>query len=276
MQKTDQGRSARPTFTQGAFTHDTFTQDTFTQDTLLGGRIRLCQPQKGMRASIDAFFLAAAVPAKPGDRLVEAGIGSGAASLAVLARVARTHVTGIEINPESVALAAHNAGLNGWGGRAQLIEADITTTIPEQLLADGGHPPFDHALANPPFRQTGQGRAPADQGRQIALAMPAGALEKWVQRLAGLVRGGGTVTFIHQASALPGLLAAMDRHLGGLLVLPIAPRAGVPAKRVVVRGTKGSRAPLQLLPAWALHQGNGDYTCQTEAVLRDGAPVDLE
>ena len=101
-------------------------------------------------------------------------------------------------------------------------------------------------------------------------------LENDFDLLAGLVRGGGTVTIIHQPAALPELLAPMHRQLGGLVVLPIAPRAGMPAKRVLVRATKGSRAPLRLLAPWILHRDNGDYTCQSETVLRDARPVDLQ
>lgn len=249
--------------------------DTVTRDHLLGGRVRLCQPKNGMRASIDAIFLAAAVPAKPGEHVFEAGIGSGAASLAILARVPGIKITGVDIEPGALELAARNAELNGCRDIINLFETDITTATVDRLAATGACPPFDHALANPPFRQTGQGRHPADPGRQIALAMPAGALQKWVVRLAGLVRGGGTVTIIHQAPALPELLAAMQRQLGGLVVLPLAPRAGMPAKRVLVRATRGSRAPLRLLAPWALHREGGDYTCQTQAVLRDAMAIDL-
>ncbi|MHA1546978.1 MAG: tRNA1(Val) (adenine(37)-N6)-methyltransferase [Alphaproteobacteria bacterium] len=247
-----------------------------THDTLLGGRVQLCQPEKGMRASIDAVFLGAAVPAKTGEHIFEAGIGSGAASLAVLARVPGIQVSGVDIAPNALALAAHNAGLNGWHDTLHLFEMDITRATTQKLGAAGATLPFDHALANPPFNHPGQGRAPASKARQIALAMPPEALEKWVARLAGLVRGGGTVTFIHRADALAALLAKMDRQLGALIVLPLAPRAGAPAKRVLVRGTRGSRAPMQLLAPWVLHQAKGDYTCQTQAVLRDCLPVDLD
>ena len=57
-----------------------------TEDRLLGGRVTLLQPQGGLRAGHDAVLLAAAVPARPGDRVLELGCGSGAAFLC-LARV---------------------------------------------------------------------------------------------------------------------------------------------------------------------------------------------
>ncbi|MFV2092819.1 MAG: tRNA1(Val) (adenine(37)-N6)-methyltransferase [Hyphomicrobiales bacterium] len=249
--------------------------ETVTHDHLLGGRVRLWQPKQGMRASIDAIFLAAAIPAKSGEHIFEAGIGSGAASLALLARVPGIQITGVDIEPGALELAARNGEQNGWRDAINLIETDITTATVARLAAIGACPPFDHALAHPPFQQPRPGRLP---GRSIHIApgrRPAGALQEWVVRLAGLVRGGGTVTLIHQAPALPELLAAMQRQLGGLVVLPLAPRAGMPAKRVLVRATRGSRAPLRLLAPWTLHRDGGDYTCQTQAVLRDAMAIDL-
>jgi tRNA1(Val) A37 N6-methylase TrmN6 len=57
-------------------------------------------------------------------------------------------------------------------------------------------------------------------------------------------------------------------------VLPFAPRADQPASRVLVRGIKGSRAPLSLLSARALHgdEGNG-FSPEIEAVLQGAAPL---
>ena len=47
-------------------------------DALLGGRVRLIQPVRGYRAGMDAALLAAAAPAAPGERVIEAGCGAGA------------------------------------------------------------------------------------------------------------------------------------------------------------------------------------------------------
>ncbi|MBF0393554.1 MAG: methyltransferase, partial [Alphaproteobacteria bacterium] len=60
---------------------------TFTDDTLLDGRVRLRQPTHGYRAAIDPVFLAAAVPAGAGQRVLDAGCGAGAALLCLCARV---------------------------------------------------------------------------------------------------------------------------------------------------------------------------------------------
>jgi tRNA1(Val) A37 N6-methylase TrmN6 len=58
-------------------------------------------------------------------------------------------------------------------------------------------------------------------------------------------------------------------------VYPLFPKQGVPAKRVLVQGVKGSRAPLELLQGMVLHQADGSYTQEADFILRDGAGLGI-
>ena len=60
-----------------------------SRDGFLDGRIRLWQPRRGYRAAIDPVLLAAFVPARPGQRVLDLGCGAGAAALCLAARVRR-------------------------------------------------------------------------------------------------------------------------------------------------------------------------------------------
>ena len=60
----------------------------YTLDGFLGGRLTIAQPKDGFRAGHDAVLLAAAVPARTGETILELGSGSGIASLCLAARVA--------------------------------------------------------------------------------------------------------------------------------------------------------------------------------------------
>ena len=50
---------------------------------------------------------------------------------------------------------------------------------------------------------------------------------------------------------------------------------GEPARRVVVSGRKGARAPARLGPGLVLHGPDGRFTPEAEAVLREAAPLAL-
>src|SRR6266571_2659777 len=88
-----------------------------SEDAVLGGRLRLRQPKRGHRVGHDAILLAAACPARVGERAVDLGAGVGAAGLALAARVPGTAVTLVEIDSRLAALAAENAQLNGLAAR---------------------------------------------------------------------------------------------------------------------------------------------------------------
>src|SRR5262245_10844405 len=94
-----------------------------TEDSVLDGRLRLRQPSRGHRVGHDAILLAAAVPARDGELVVDLGAGVGAAGLALAARVGGIKLTLVELAPELAALAAENARLNGLA--AQVATLDV-------------------------------------------------------------------------------------------------------------------------------------------------------
>ena len=80
-----------------------------TEDAVLGGRLRLRQPSRGHRVGHDAILLAAAVPARAGEAVLDLGAGVGAAGLALAARVGGIKLTLVEIaRPAQIAHAASN------------------------------------------------------------------------------------------------------------------------------------------------------------------------
>ena len=234
------------------------------ENALLGGRVRLRQPAKGYRAGMDAALLAAAVEARPGERVVEAGCGAGAVLMQIAARRPGVRLTGLERDPAMAALARENAALNG--ADAQILEGDVAAGF--RAL---GLDPFDHAVSNPPFfDDPGALRAPAEGKRGAWMADD--GLAAWTRFLLKAVREGGTITVIHRADRLADLLAGLGATAGSFSVRPVHAFADEPAKRVLVRAVKTGRAPLRLLPALVLHdRGGGKHSPAAEAVLRGEA-----
>jgi len=241
----------------------------FTDDTLLGGRVALRQPAKGFRAAVDAVLLAAFIPARGGQRVLEAGCGTGAGFLCLAARVPGLAVTAIERDAEAASLARHNAVQNGLSGRASIIAGDIADGALAELLGR-----YDHAFANPPFWPGGT--ASPDPRRAAATHEAEADLGAWVRFLArGLTRG-GTLSLILPAGRFDDGIAAMKAAgCGGILLLPVAPHAGQPARRALLRGRLQSKAPAMMLPALVLHGPVRGYTEEAERVLRRAEALPL-
>ncbi|MGH6736421.1 MAG: tRNA1(Val) (adenine(37)-N6)-methyltransferase [Methyloceanibacter sp.] len=241
-----------------------------TTDDFLGGRIAIEQPKAGHRAGSDAVFLAAAVEARVGESVLDAGAGVGVAGLCLLARLPRLAVTAVEIDPRLCALAASNAARNGLADRFTVIVADVAARA--AVLRAAGLVPaaYDHVIANPPFHTEGEVRAAPEPSRAMAHVMGQGGLAAWVRFLAAMAAPKGTMTMIHRPECLGALLGLLEGRFGDVAVFPLFPKADASATRIIVRGRKGSRAAPRLLPGLVLHGPGGDYTAEAEAVLRGG------
>jgi tRNA1(Val) A37 N6-methylase TrmN6 len=236
--------------------------DETTLDRILDGRLLLRQSAKGYRAGADAMLLAAAVA--PADTFMEAGCGPGAALLAVATRFEGARLVGIERDSGACALARENIAQNGLGDRVSVVEGDLFGNNPEI---------YEGIFVNPPFAVTGEGRAPRAE-RSDARVTEHG-LDTWIVRLSNHLCGGGVLTMIHRADKAGEILAAMDGRLGAVTVYPVRPGVDAPASRVLVRGVKGSRAPLRLLRGIDLHDGSGaKFTPEAEAIFRGRAAID--
>jgi len=248
---------------------------TTTTDDFLGGRLKIVQPKSGHRAGSDAVFLAAAVAAKQGDTVLDAGAGVGVAGLCLLARVPKADVTAVEVDARLCALAAENAARNGFAERFTAVEADITASA--KVLRDVGlvREGYDHVMANPPFYAEGSVRVAPSAQRANAHVMPQGQLGRWVRFLTAMAAPSGTLTLIHRADCLAALLDLLQDRFGDVAVFPLFSKAHDPATRVIVQGRKGSRAGLRLLPGLLQHGSEGAYTEEAEAVLRHRGALHL-
>jgi tRNA1(Val) A37 N6-methylase TrmN6 len=234
----------------------------------LGGRLILAQPKRGYRAGMDAALLAAACDARPGQRVLEAGCGAGAALLSAALRRPESLFTGIERDPEALALCQENIIVNGLSERVQALEGDVG-----KKLSALGLQPFDAALANPPFFDDPDAiRGPAPEREAAWIAE--GGLEAWTRFLLKAVREGGTITMIHRADRLGDILALLGKGAGSFRIRPVLPFADEPAKRVLMRAIKTGKAPLVLLPALVLHdRSGGKHTAEADAILRGEAAL---
>ncbi|MGR3634849.1 MAG: tRNA1(Val) (adenine(37)-N6)-methyltransferase [Shimia sp.] len=248
--------------------------DAVTENAFLGGQLSLVQPKKGYRAGVDPVLLAASVPAKSGQSVLELGCGIGAASFCLAARVPGLRLAAIEIQPQYAELARKNAARNGV--EIDVFDGDLLT-LPEPLRQIQ----FDHVIANPPYFDRDASTAADEPGREVAMG-EATPLTDWVITAARRLRQGGYASFIHRTERLPDLLSAMSGRLGSVEVAPLQAREGRESGLVLVRGRKGGRADFRLhapilMHLGARHEADGEsYTPQIRAVLRDGAPLPFE
>jgi tRNA1(Val) A37 N6-methylase TrmN6 len=244
--------------------------DELTDDRLLGGRLRFCQPAHGYRVAIDPVLLAAAVPAEAGEQILDAGAGTGAAGLCLAVRVAGCRVVGLELQRSLQQIARLNAERNGLDERVEALVGDLVRPPPRITWGS-----FHHVMTNPPHLVAQAATAPAG-ARAIAHVEGEVELSVWLRACVQMLKPGGTLTLIHRAERVGEILAGLADAVGDLAVFPLWPgESRRPAKRVLVQGRKGSRAPLRLMRGLVLHGADGRFSAAAEAVLRGGKELDL-
>lgn len=241
--------------------------DDAPEDALLGGRVRLRQPEKGYRAAIDPVLLAAAVNPAQAAAVLEIGCGTGAALLCLAVRRPDLRLTGLEKLPQAAALTRENIALNNAVERITVLTGCLLA--PPAALASQT---FDHVMMNPPYLAAERATAPPDPWKAAANVEGDARLGDWIAFANARLRPKGVLTLIHRADRLGEILAALARGFGGVVTFPLWPRAGQDAKRVIVQATKGVKTPPRLAAGLTLHHEAGDYTAGAAAAL-DGAAL---
>jgi tRNA1(Val) A37 N6-methylase TrmN6 len=237
----------------------------FSEDAFLGGQLRLRQPTSGHRAGHDAMLLAAATPARPGDRVVDLGAGVGAAGLAVAKRVAGIALVLVEIDAGLAGFARSNAASNAIA--AEIVVLDVTSGVEIFAAAGLAADSVDIVLMNPPFNDPARHRASPDSARERAHVATATTLESWIHTARRVLKSGGILTLIWRADGIAQVLAALDRGFGSLEILPVHGEATKPAIRVLIRAVKGGKAPARIHAALMLNDESGVPNKQVEDIL---------
>jgi tRNA1(Val) A37 N6-methylase TrmN6 len=243
-----------------------------TTDHLLGGRVEISQHRKGYRVAIDPVFLAAAVPARDGDRVLELGCGSGAAALCLAWRVRGVHVTGLELQAEMLDLARHNVDANECDDAISIMDGDVAS--PPVDLEPGS---FDHVMTNPPYMAAGRGNPPPDPVKAVAMVESHVPLAGWIKTAHGMLESGGSFTMVHRADRAGEITGLMEPYFGSICICPLwpGPDGSVPAKRILVQGMKGASAETRTTDGVILHDNAGVYTEAADQVLRGGQSLIL-
>lgn len=249
-----------------------FADDQLTQDDFLGGLIRIWQPKVGYRAATDPVFLAAAVSAKSGQKVLEIGCGAGTALSCLCQRVSGLEAFGLEIQANYADLARRNAADNRL--KYSVFTGNLLD-MPDPIRTSA----FDHVFTNPPFYDASASSAPKDTGRDVAHRIGDASLEDWIAVGLRRLKPKGYFTIIHRAERLADILGALQGKAGDIRILPLCSREGRSAGRVIVRARKGAAGPLELLAPLILHEGTAhskdedSFRSDVRKILRSTQPI---
>jgi tRNA1(Val) A37 N6-methylase TrmN6 len=231
---------------------------------LLGSRVKMLSANGGYKASIDPVLLASSIPAGIGQRVLDVGCGTGAATFCLMARVPGVQVLGVDYQIPLIKLANKIASYNELHSRARFVALDFLK--PAKHLQPNS---FEHVMANPPHLKSGSGTISQDPLKALANMEGNAKLRDWVSFCLKSVKNGGTVTFVHRFDRKDELILLL-RDFGSVKVIPLWPKIkDVGAKRVLVQIIKGGHLTINTTDGIVLHTDGNTYTPEANAILRD-------
>ncbi|MHB8384502.1 MAG: tRNA1(Val) (adenine(37)-N6)-methyltransferase [Candidatus Binataceae bacterium] len=234
-----------------------------TVDAILGGAIRIAQPRRGYRFSVEAILLARFATAAPRDRVLDLGAGCGVVAITLARLGGVKHLAAVEIQPAMAALAERNAALNHLPD-LRVICADLRSPRIIGLAAAS----FDLVVANPPFHAISAGRDSPDASRRIARGEGAASIADFIRAARRYARTGGRVAFVFAASRSAELIATMRSHrLEPKRIRFVHPRAELAASAILIEARVGGGAEVIVEAPLVLHDRPGRYTDEARAIL---------
>lgn len=243
-----------------------------TTDSFYQGAVTLQQPEKGYRFGTDAMLLAGCVTCVAGQRILELGCGVGAVLHALAYRAKRDNIPvalhGIELQPAMAELAQQNATDNAFA--LTIIQGDVSD---KTLLTTLGT--FDQVICNPPFHPVQHSSPAGNDCRTTAHIETETGLQDWIQAANRFLKPKGQFTMIHRADRLGEYLPLCEKFLGAITLVPFWPKAGEPAKRLVLSGKKGDRSGLTLHPGVILHGETTGYSAEAHRLINEGQTLSI-
>jgi tRNA1Val (adenine37-N6)-methyltransferase len=229
-----------------------------THDTISlrgAGIIKISQPKKGHRFTIDSVLLADFCRVKSKERVLEPGAGTGIISIALAKKHSRSLFYPVEIQTELVELCKQNRNDNGVERNVIPVKRDIRRLY--QSIDPGG---FDVVVTNPPYTRTGTGRQSPLPERSIARQDLLGRIEFWLD-LQKFLKQGGRYTIVFPAVRLAELTSLMrERGMEPKRMRFVHPYNRKPASLVLIEAIKDAGVGLDVLPPLVVHETHDSYS----------------
>lgn len=156
---------------------------------------------------MDSVLLSGFARAGAGEQILDLGTGTGIIPILMAAKTEAVHLTGLEIQSDSVDMARRSVQLNGLEDKITIIEGDIKEA--EKLIPTAS---FDVITANPPYMNVNHGLRNPEAPKAIARHEILCTLEDVIRAASRLLRPGGNFFLVHRPFRLAEIMITLRRY----------------------------------------------------------------
>lgn len=225
-------------------------------DDLHRGGYHIIQDPKRFCFGVDAVILSGFARVKRGEDVLDLGTGTGVIPVLLAAKTEGRHFTGLEIQPESVEMAARSVRLNELEGRVRIVEGDI-----KDAAGLFGGSSFDVVVSNPPYMNNGGGLLNPSEAKAIARHEILCTLEDVAAAAGKLLRPKGRFYMIHRPHRLTDILTLLRQYgLEPKRLRFVHPYVEKPPTMVLVEAGRGGRPMVKVDAPLVIYRAPGEYT----------------
>ncbi len=217
---------------------------------------RIIQNPKKFCFGMDAVLLSGFAKAGKGERVIDLGTGTGIIPILMSAKTEAKSFVGLEIQPESAAMARRSVALNHLQDRISIAEGDIKTASRQF-----GRSAFEVVTCNPPYMTQLHGLQNPEAPKAIARHEILCKLEDVVREAAALLCPGGRFYLVHRPFRLVEIFTAMTKYRlepkRMRMVHPFVDRA---PNMVLIEAVKGANSRLAVEKPLIVFESRGVYT----------------
>ncbi len=225
-------------------------------DDLERNGLKLIQDPGRFCFGMDAVLLSGFVKVKPGATVLDMGTGTGIIPILLSAKTEASHLTGLEIQPDSADMALRSVRLNSLQDRIDIVTGDIKEA--SLLFPKAG---FDAVTCNPPYMIGEHGIKNPDSAMAIARHEILCTFEDVAREAALLLKPGGSFFLVHRPFRLSEIIVTLTSHkLEPKRMQLVYPFADKEPNMVLIEAVRGGKSRLSVEKPLIIYKEPGVYT----------------
>ena len=217
---------------------------------------KIIQDVKDFWFGIDAVVLAWCARVKPGARILDMGSGNGIVPLLLRARYGQVHITGLEIQEKSAAIARRSVAYNHLEDDIDIVTGDI-----KEAAAIFGKASFSVVTVNPPYMTGGHGLVNERSSKTIARHEVLCSLEDVISQASLLLQERGKFYMVHRPFRLAQIMSLMVKYnLEPKRMQLVHPYIDKEPNMVLIEGLRGGNSRITVEKPLIVYRKPGVYS----------------